>query len=376
MRIVVAASLRASSQFANAINTVKMAQGFAQMGHDVTLLCSRPMTGAVPPFRLAEIYGLRESIRWVQLPSTSLVGSSWVFTLLGMRALEHAQPEFVYARHYLFPWVSCRLGVPTAGETHAHAGNSKVSFAAFLRSTHREPFRLLVTISAGLADHYCARGVPRHKVAVLDGAADIDLFRRPDVLPQSPFVMPGPHAVYAGHLYDYKGIPTVLETAHRLPRVQFHLVGGWTRDVRRQERLANRLELENVHFHGMQPQARVPPYLWHADVLLLPPTRGHASASWTSPVKLGEYLASGTPVVATSIAGLRDRLIGDEVVWVEPDNPDALADGVRRVLDGQVDPLRLRRCALERAAGMSYRRRASAILERCGVAGAGGSPAY
>ena len=69
MRILVASAFEASSQLANAINTVKMAQGFARLGHQVTIICRQPPEGIVSPEKLAKIYGLTESLVWVQLPS-------------------------------------------------------------------------------------------------------------------------------------------------------------------------------------------------------------------------------------------------------------------------------------------------------------------
>ena len=46
MKILVASAFEASSQWAHAINTVKMAQGFARLGHAVTLVCRRPISAA------------------------------------------------------------------------------------------------------------------------------------------------------------------------------------------------------------------------------------------------------------------------------------------------------------------------------------------
>jgi glycosyltransferase involved in cell wall biosynthesis len=171
--------------------------------------------------------------------------------------------------------------------------------------------------------------------------------------------------VYVGHLYDYKGIPTVLESAARLPDVHFHLVGGWPEDIHRQQRRTQELRLASVTFHGLKPHSAVPRFLWHADVLLLPLSQHHPSAAWTSPLKLGEYLASGTPVVATDVPALRDWVTDDEVEFVPPDDAGALAEGIRRVLRDKARAEQLRVAGLRKAQDFSYKRRAIAILERC-----------
>lgn len=366
MRVVVASSLEALSQFANAINTVKMAQGFARLGHNVSLICTRPLSGHASPTRLAEIYGLTEKMHWIQLPSRRLIGSDWLLGLLAWRSAVQLQPEFVYSRHYIFPCISSRHGIATAGESHAHVGNQKRAFRTFLRGARQPAFKLLVTISRRLAEHYHERGVPLEKLIVLESGVDLQLFQRPINRPPSPLSTPRPNAVYSGHLYEYNGIHTVIEAAQLLPDVSFHFVGGWPRHVRRQKRRAHEMGLDNVNFHGLVPQSVVPPFLWHGDVLLLPLSQRYPNAAWASPVKMGEYLASGTPIVATSTIALRELLAGEEVAFVEPDNPAALAEGIQRVLSDGAYAARLTARASIRAQHMSYERRAQTILQRCG----------
>ena len=367
MRILVASAITASSQMANAINTVKMAHGFARLGHKVTVVCRRPLKGKVSLDELARSYGLTEVLQWVQLPNRILVDQHWLFTVLAWRVARQIQPDLVFARNYVFPWLSSKLGIITVAESHAHPGNKKLPFLLMVRGTRHRAFRLWVTISQRLADHYQSIGVPGEKLVVLADAVDLDLFQRPLYLPPSPFSKDEPNVVYAGHLYDYKGIPTVLEAARLLPNVHFHLIGGWPKDITRQRKRAQELGVTNVTFHGLKPQSNVPPFLWHADVLLLPPSQHHPSAAWTSPLKLGEYLASGTPVVATDIPALRDWVMDEEVEFVPPDDAKALAQGIRRVLDDKLRAEQLQVNGLRKAQNMSYKHRAEVILQQCGL---------
>jgi glycosyltransferase involved in cell wall biosynthesis len=209
--------------------------------------------------------------------------------------------------------------------------------------------------------------VSADKLIVLPDAVDVIQFGRPEELPSSPYQKPGPHVAYIGHLYDYKGIPTVLAAAALLPDIQFHLVGGLPEDIDRQEARIEEMGLQNVILHGLKPQVEVPPYLWHADVLLLPPSQYHPSAQWTSPLKLGEYLASGTPVVATDILALRDWVTEDEVEFVAPDDAEALAGGIQHLLADGTRRQSLRTAGFRKAEELSYERRAEAILERIGL---------
>lgn len=367
MRILVVSAFEASSQWAHAIHTVKMAQGFARLGHEVTLISRRPREGKVPPAELAALYGLNEPIEWVQLPHSVLscpVDVHWRFAFLAMFMALRVRPDLVFTRNYVFPWLSSRLGYATVAESHTYPDNKTAPFLRLVSAARHHAFRLWVTISQRLADYYRSLGVPATKLAVLPDGVDFQLFKRPDRLPSSPYPKGAPVVAYVGHLYDYKGIPTILRAASLLPTVQFHLVGGWPDDVIRHRAQIQAMGSSNVTLHGLKPHAEIPPFLWQADVLLLPPSASHPSAAWTSPLKLGEYLASGTPVVATSIPALRDWLTDDEVKFVEPDDAEAMAEGIMDVLRDPDYARALCREGLKKARALSYEGRAKKIIER------------
>ncbi len=357
--VVVVAPFVAGSSFAHAINSVKMAEGFARLGHEVTLICRQSPDGYVSVSELTDRYGLQCPVGWHQVSYGC--GEQRGFTRRVLWYLLRRRPSLVYARHYRVPCWTARMGLATVAETHAHPGTTSRPFHRMIKATHRRAFQGVVTISRVLAEHYHTLGVPSSKLWVLPDAVDWEMFRRPARLPPAPWSGHGPHIVYAGHLYDYKGIPTILEAATKMPQATFHLVGGWPDDIRRQRKRAEQMGLTNVVFHGLVPHAEVPRFLWHADVLLLPPSRHHPSARWTSPLKLAEYLASGTPVVATDIPALRAWVSDREVEWARPDDANALASAVLRVLEGKgsADP----RAAVALAQEYSYTARASRVCE-------------
>lgn len=361
MKILVASALIAGSHIANAINTVKMAEGFARLGHTVTVVCRRDWKKHSTKEKLHGSYGITSDIEWIQLPFAP--GGNWGFALPSMIALLKSKPDLVFTRNYIFPALTARWGIPTIAESHAHVGNMTRPFMRMVHATRRKEFLKLITISRYLANNYQTLGVPPDKLLVLPDSVDTKLFERPQQMPDSPYSERGINIVYAGHLYDYKGIPVILETAKKMPDLKFHLVGGLDEDIERQRNCALSLGITNVVFYGMLPHSAVPPYLWHADVLLLVPSLKHPSAKWTSPVKLGEYLMSGTPVVASHITALRDWLTDEEVEFVCPDDADALAAGIRRVLSDKKRASAMVQRGLQMAEMLSYENRASQILQ-------------
>ena len=367
MRILVVNALDALSQRAYAINSIKMAEGFASMGHEVTILCSQSKEGKVSPEQMADVYGLTKPLRWVQLPLQFWhypVDQHWLFTLLALPAALRISPDLVFARNYIFPYLSSKIGFQTVAETHAYVGYNSSRFLTMMRGTTNKRFKLLITISRKLSSYYKSLGVPGEKLLVLPDAVDLDLFQSPHHKPPSPFPAGKPVVVYAGHLYEYKGIPTIIEAAGLLPDINFHLIGGLPEDIERQKMKIKELKVHNIVLHGMKKHSEVPRYLWHADVLLLPLSAKHPSAEWTSPVKLGEYLTSGTPIVASDIIALRDWLTDDDVHFVAPDDGSALAQGILKVLNKAEYAQALVRQGLQKAEPLSYQNRAKTILDK------------
>jgi glycosyltransferase involved in cell wall biosynthesis len=346
-----------------------MAEGFAMQGHDVTLVCRAPAEGIQGKSALEYQYALHAPMRWVQL-SPSRCGRAldpdWDFAWQLLPRLLCWRPDFVFSRNYIAPWLSSFMGIPTVAESHAHPVTRTKPFNRFIKGTTHRQFKVLVTIAQVLRDNFAALGVPKEKILVLPDAVDLHNFLPPEILPVSPYTSL-PNVVYAGHLYDYKGIPDIVGAASLLPEVAFHLIGGLADDIQRVQSMIAGLRLTNIVVHGHKPRTELPPYLWHADALLLPPSAKHPSAQFTSPVKLGEYLASGRPLISSDISALRTWITEEHTNFILPDNPESLAEGIRWVLTHRKEASALAVNGQKLSRTLSYSQRAKSILAAAGV---------
>jgi len=329
-RVVVITEAPLGSHRAHAINVFKTAGGLQRLGDDVVVCCRAPESAdhAADPASLLANYGepnLRVMLYPGDVPANPERLSRAVGEWAGTQAAS-LTPDLVYARHFVGAQRAAELGAPVVMETHAHIGDQREMVRDALASTATPGgIRGVVTISDSLRAWYESLGAARGSVHVVPDGVDLDLFTPPtDGIGPSPYAAsPGPHVVYCGHLYDSKGIPTILEAARLKPEWTVHLVGGAPEDLARVRPRA--ALLRNVVVHGCVPHRCVPPYLWHADALLLPPSAFDSSARWTSPVKLAEYLASTRPVVASAIPGLLAWVSSPAVRWFAPDHAHSLA---------------------------------------------------
>jgi glycosyltransferase involved in cell wall biosynthesis len=137
------------------------------------------------------------------------------------------------------------------------------------------------------------------------------------------------HVVYAGSFFDWKGVDDLVLAAGELDGFHICIIGGDEHGIRRLRALQNRSGA-TVKFAGRIAHDEVLEALQHACIAILP-NRAGIDSSFTSPIKLFEYMAAGCAVVASNVPALREVLNEEDAEWVEPGTPTALAAGIRRI---------------------------------------------
>jgi 4-amino-4-deoxy-L-arabinose transferase-like glycosyltransferase len=124
------------------------------------------------------------------------------------------------------------------------------------------------------------------------------------------------------------------QAAAFLPKdTHLYFVGGTEEDIARmQKQYPN---TQNIFFKHHRPHDEIPLWQRAADVLVLPNTaQERISAEDTSPMKLFEYMASGTPIVASRLPSVEEIADDSRAILVTPDDPQALAEGIKKALLG------------------------------------------
>jgi glycosyltransferase involved in cell wall biosynthesis len=174
--------------------------------------------------------------------------------------------------------------------------------------------------------------------------------------------------VYAGQLYPWKGVDTLIGAMKGVPGARLTILGGLGPDdpnlaacraLARQGGIA-----ERVHFAGFVPHADVRSRLAVAGVGVVPLPDRLMSRYFTSPLKLFDYMAAGVPIVASDLRALREVLLdGENALLVPPGDAEAMARAINRLLDDASLAERLRRRAFVDVADYTWERRADRIIE-------------
>jgi glycosyltransferase involved in cell wall biosynthesis len=223
----------------------------------------------------------------------------------------------------------------------------------------------LLAISGGVARDLAWLGLPAPRLRVehdaLDPARFSGLPPKAEARRRLGLVLEEPLVVYTGGLMDWKGVDVLVAAARLLPRARFAIAGGQGADVERLRAAA--AGLANVRIDGFRPPEEVPLYLAAGDVAVVPNRSAPAiAARYTSPLKVFEAMAAGTPLVVSDLPALREILSPEQAVFVAADDPQALAEGIGRLLGDP--PLRARIAAALRAGaeGITWDARAARIL--------------
>ncbi len=177
--------------------------------------------------------------------------------------------------------------------------------------------------------------------------------------------------VYTGRIGREKGFEAIRQLASAVPEALFLAVGALPGDTGMREAIEPpaRAGAGNLRVLPRVPPDGVPPYLFAADCLLIPPTAGPLVRHKRTvlPMKTFLYLAAGRPILAPDLADVREVLTGGRTaVLVPPDDPGAAAAALRRVLGDARLRESLSAAALDAARGYTWEsrsRRVKAFLE-------------
>ena len=214
-----------------------------------------------------------------------------------------------------------------------------------------------------------SEGVAEEKILVAPNGADLSLSEKmiPKLTARQQLGLPrNQHIVlYLGNFYVSKGVYVLLEAANNLSKnVKVVLVGGSEadRNIEPLKSVIVKNSLTQVTLIGFQERRRIPTYLSAADVCVLPNiVTDEESEFFTTPMKMLDYMAAKRPIVASDLPALREILGDESAVFVRPNDPQALAEGILRVLKDSIKANSRAKLAYFLAEGLSWDNRARRI---------------
>lgn len=171
-------------------------------------------------------------------------------------------------------------------------------------------------------------------------AIDLEVFKRdPEQALQVRHILVSEGKILLGYFGRFttmsmdKGIDSILRTLALLDdRYVFLAAGGYPADIARYEQAAREAGVsDRVIFKGESSQRELALFEQACDILLMPFPFNEHYAYMMSAMKMFEYMASGTAIIATDLPSITEVLSENNALLIPPDDDQALASAIKKL---------------------------------------------
>lgn len=332
-------------------HTAGITYGMQALGHQVLL------------FAPERLYGLPEAVQqvavrpwsWLLLPKIRAIAPLVYDLQLFLAALKHGrrfQPDLIYQRHGALSWagaairrfIDCPLVLEVNNLFVRWAREEEIKWLVLLSPlvglVERCVLRradLVVAVSVTLFQQVTADSlVHPNRIIVQPNAVDTDRFhpgidasglRKRLGLEQRCVIG------YSGSFGLWQGLDVLLSAmllvTARAECAHFLLIGDGPACAAVKGAVEKHGLWDRVTFTGLVEHNAVQEYLAVCDICVAPYKKPTSGQFIHSPIKLFEYMAMGKAIVASNLGQVGELLVnGETAVLVEPDDAEALAQGV------------------------------------------------
>jgi glycosyltransferase involved in cell wall biosynthesis len=370
---------------ANSYQVMKMCEAFTRLNIETELIIPVRFGGVVEKADPFEYYGIKKKFKIRKIFSLDLIPYKkyigrlgfWIqnisFAFLALIYLFFKKTDIIYSRDRFTLLFLCLFKKNLVYEIHS----LPPKFRFYERFLYRK-VRFVVAITNQMKKILIKESIVREdKVLVAPDAVDLEIFnsvhkskeelRDELILPKDKKLVS-----YVGSLYTKgkeKGISNMLRALKILREDEKNLVmmfvGGNEQEIKGYQREAEQMQLknENLIFIKRVPFTEVSKYEKASDILIIPFPQQKHYAYYASPLKLFEYMASGEPIVTSDLPSIREILNENNSILIKPDNPEAMAIGIKKALNDIMLSESIAKQAYQDVQKYTWDNRAKKILE-------------
>lgn len=334
--------------FAGTNRLIAYAKGFLHHGKDVEIVCFRK-TEQPGKVMNKDISGVYQGIGFKYLTHTTIRSGSFVKRridnfIIHLKLFEHAikyvnrKTVIIYyaasTSHLLLLKIvaaikGAKIYKEDSEHPHVYARNKSLIPRLVFMHLHYRLFDGLFLMTKSLVNYFSNIKKITKPILHVPMTVEVDRFTRiPEEKGNSKEI------VYTGMLDDKKdGTDILIKAFSRIspahPEYSLSLYGEASSpaDTKRYVEMAEELKVrDKVRFHGRVSRDLITQRIVNAAILVLPrPDSIQAQNGF--PTKLGEYLATGIPVIATAVGEIPDYLRDNESVFMAiPGDTDSLVE--------------------------------------------------
>ncbi len=350
MKLAYITNITIPAKDAQSIQVAAMAQAFFEnLKEDFLLISPKNNNQPKTDYRWFKVW----SAAWLSRPTRYLF--LIVFSLFEILKFK---PDYIYSRDILVVFFYYLCGYKTIYEIHKPF---ETKIGNFLFSRLVGVIRI-VAISESLKCYVMSKyNIDEDKLLVAhDGFFQKDFDNldkeicRNKLLKQLSLSDDCFIAMYSGNLkVGGKGVDLIIKAARACPDMIFVLLGG--------DGFAGG-EPKNIIFISRVSYQEVPAYLKAADLLLLPFTRELKTYKYHSALKMFEYLASGTPVLASNLGSITEIFNDNNSFLFNPEDTDDFISKIKLIRVNYYLAQRKSSQAITESANFTWHSRSGSII--------------
>ncbi len=374
MKIIYIANTRLPTEMAHGLQVMKMCEALSRHGGELELIVPRRFgisdlikKDPFEYYRVEKNFKIKRIFCFDLTPLNRFLGpisfltQALSFAFFSSIYLIFKKSDIIYSRDRFSLFFTSLIKRNIVLEVH----QLHRSLFAFLLKRVKK----IIVITQGLRQSLINKGVREEKILVAPDGIDLKDFEvkkskeecRKDLgLPLNKKII-----LYTGHLYKWKGVETLaLSSGFLDPSALVVVVGGIKWYLSDFKKFVEKNNLEKVLVLGHKDYSQIPFYLKAADCLVLTGTQNYeTSKSFTSPMKMFEYMTSGRPIVASDLPSFRETLKENNAILVKPDDPQMMAIGIQKALNDFVLAKNISEQAYNNVQNYTWDNRAKKILE-------------
>lgn len=363
------------SRTANSVGVMKMCGQFSSQGLQTTLLIPGGQATALKNLECSsdvfDFYSVEHKFKFKYLPNPLFKKSSSLVTLYSLFMVLYVcakRINLITTRNIEVAFWAALLRKPVIFESHNYAKMAQHRLLPYwIKFVNNSKYKasMVVTTEAGKKS-YIASGIDEQNILVQPNGVDVgrfaELAEKTQLRKKLGITTNRKVVGFCGSLYKGRGIEEIMWCAEHLTELLFLIVGGSPEEVKYYQSLAENKKITNIQFFGHVQQDKVPLFLMASDILLMPYTTKTAHA-YMSPMKMFDYLATGCPIIATDFPILHEILKDKQnAIFVAPDSGQAMAEGIKWVLNNLELAKKMGFQAKKDAASFSWGNRSKNIL--------------
>ncbi len=377
-KIVYVTNVRLPTEKAHGLSTVKLSEALAQVGYEVDIIT--PFLWRKKERNIFKHYGVKKNFKIFKVPTIDLmplgipekiafiiqIFSFSIFAFFYVLIKYRGSKKVLYFSHDCIPLYFLTFMSDNIFYDVHHFPKKNFIY----RRVMKKAKGFSVQTKWKVKELGRKWGINKENIVYWPNGTDVDSFKlnisKNDAKKQLNLSVEKKIVLYTGQLFDWKGVDTLVRAISVIQEdSDVYIVGGSKKDIEAVKERIKEAANKRIKFIPFQSHKDMPVWLCAADVLVLPNTgKQKVSLYYTSPMKLFEYMASGTPIVASDIPSITEILNTNNAFLAEADNSNSFGDVINKVLSGtSADTEKIAQKSQEDVRKYTWRNRAEKIRD-------------